>query len=68
MVWFGGELDGVAVSGALPGIQRVLGSVISGVLKFLEDVCDVSGNGDVACSGLVVSFQVEAEVELVTPV
>ena len=36
-----------------------------GVLEFLEDVCNISGHGDVAGSGLVVPLQGEAEVDFV---
>ena len=35
------------------------------MLRFLEDVCDISGHRDVAGSGLVVPLQGEAEVDLV---
>ena len=46
-------MDGGAVAGALPGIHRVLGTASDCMLKLLEGVCDLSGNGGVAGPGLV---------------
>ena len=67
MVRFGGELAGGAVSGALPGIWRVVGAVRVGVLEFIEDICDVSGHKDVAGLVFVVQLQGEDKVELNAP-
>ena len=38
------------------------------VIEFLEEFFNVSGHGDVAGSGLVVSLQGAAEVEISAPV
>ena len=38
------------------------------VIEFIEDVCNVSGHGEVVGLGLAVPLQVEAEVELSIPV
>ena len=45
-----------------------MGAVSGGVIKFLVDICNISGRGDVAGLELVVPLQGEAEIELAATV
>ena len=45
----------------------MLGAASTGMLEFIEEICDISWHGDIAGSYLVVPLQGEAEVDLYFP-
>jgi hypothetical protein len=63
-----GILDALTISGDIPIMWRILGSLGHGMLKFVKGILDIARHGQVHMFVLIIPFQSDAAVESTIPI